>query len=353
MFPKPYFKLAILSIMKAYRQFSFACLLSGLVFTAAAQVPRTPLLEHFTQASCGPCAAQNPALQTVLDANPGVVYLKYQTSWPGTDPMNAHNPGQINQRVNFYDVNSVPQSVFDGNVYQGSPSGITQTLINNRASVSSPFTLSVSARVNSAQDSIFITANLTKEADTSNTAVYTRIAVVEKLIHFNSPPGSNGETDFHHVMKRMLPNPVGTPVPSSMAVGETQTIELAWKLVNVYDINELMVVAFTQNQNNLNVYQAASSEAYFTGRADELDQNTFAVKLYPNPASDRVRLEFPSADNTVVQVFNSTGTEVYRSAADTMHAHDFSVQNLAPGMYICRVSSDQGVSAQRMLIQAQ
>jgi hypothetical protein len=30
---------------------------------------RLVLVEHFTQASCGPCASQNPALKTLLDAN--------------------------------------------------------------------------------------------------------------------------------------------------------------------------------------------------------------------------------------------------------------------------------------------
>jgi hypothetical protein len=54
---------------------------------------RLVLLEHFTQASCGPCASQNPALNALLDNNTTkVVAIKYQTSWPGTDPMNAANP---------------------------------------------------------------------------------------------------------------------------------------------------------------------------------------------------------------------------------------------------------------------
>src|SRR5258706_16343823 len=57
------------------------------------QSQRLVLCEEFTQASCPPCAAQNPAYNTLLNANPTkVVAIKHQTSWPGVDPMNAQNP---------------------------------------------------------------------------------------------------------------------------------------------------------------------------------------------------------------------------------------------------------------------
>lgn len=68
--------------MKKVLLASFLGLSTGLGAVHAQQ--RLVLVEHFTQASCGPCASQNPALKAVLDANQGkVVALKYQTSWPG------------------------------------------------------------------------------------------------------------------------------------------------------------------------------------------------------------------------------------------------------------------------------
>ena len=46
-----------------------------------AQSQRLTLLEEFTQASCGPCAAQNPALNTLLAGNETkTVSIKYQTN---------------------------------------------------------------------------------------------------------------------------------------------------------------------------------------------------------------------------------------------------------------------------------
>ena len=65
-----------------------------------AQSQRLTLLEEFTQASCGPCASQNPALNTLLNANTTkAISIKYQTSWPGVDPMNAQTQAEVGPRV--------------------------------------------------------------------------------------------------------------------------------------------------------------------------------------------------------------------------------------------------------------
>ena len=69
---------------------SALCAFSTTAFVQA-QVAQMPIVEHFTQASCGPCASQNPTLYTTLGTFGSANYAKitYQTSWPGVDPMNA------------------------------------------------------------------------------------------------------------------------------------------------------------------------------------------------------------------------------------------------------------------------
>ena len=65
-----------------------------------AQSQRLTLLEEFTQASCGPCASQNPALNTLLSGNESkAVSIKYQTNWPGVDPMNTQTQTWVAPRV--------------------------------------------------------------------------------------------------------------------------------------------------------------------------------------------------------------------------------------------------------------
>ena len=92
-----------------------------IVCIAYAQVPKSQrmvLVEEFTQASCYSCALYNPALNTLLAANTSkVISLKYQTSWPGVDPMNAANPSDVAGRVSFYGwISGVPIVVKDGDL---------------------------------------------------------------------------------------------------------------------------------------------------------------------------------------------------------------------------------------------
>ena len=84
------------------------------------------------------------------------------------------------------------------------------------------------------------------------------ITVIEKLIHFNSPPGSNGEKDFYNVMKKLLPGKTGVSIPSSMKAGEYVIVQASWPLKNVYNVNQLSLIGFVQNTLNKEIYQAAN-----------------------------------------------------------------------------------------------
>ena len=89
--------------------------LLALPVLALGQSQRLVLLEHFTQASCGPCATLNPGINRILENRESdVVAIKYQVNWPGVDPMNADNPTEVLDRRTFYQVNSVPNSALDG-----------------------------------------------------------------------------------------------------------------------------------------------------------------------------------------------------------------------------------------------
>ena len=75
----------------------FAALLSA-SFMGFSQSQRTVFIEEFTQASCPPCETTTPALNAVIETNAEkIVQIRYQTSWPGVDPMNADNPTKYKQ----------------------------------------------------------------------------------------------------------------------------------------------------------------------------------------------------------------------------------------------------------------
>src|ERR1035437_4120149 len=231
--------------------------------TAFSQSQRLVLEEEFTQASCSPCAAANPAFNALLRANTNkVTSIKYQVSWPGVDPMNAQNPTQVATRVTYYNITGVPMAAQDGSIaldpnYAGYPGNITQADIDARYATTSPFTIAVSHVLNSNRDTIFTHTVIKKTGAVSGTLV-AQVVVIEKAIHFLSPPGANGEKDFYEVMKQMLPSDQGTPLPA-MNVGDSLVLDLSWKMTNVYDTTELAVVSFVQDNGTKEVHQAGYS----------------------------------------------------------------------------------------------
>ncbi len=230
-----------------------------------AQSQRLVLVEAFSQASCGPCAAQNPAMNAAIAAatSDTVISVKYQTSWPGVDPMNAQNPSEVANRVSYYGITGVPDRRLDGN----NGSTITNTTIRNRYSVTSPFTIGLSHTFSSDYDSVFVTMVITCTQNDSG-PLKAHVAIVEKDITFSSAPGSNGETVFYSVMRKMLPDANGTNLATSWTVGQTQTLNFAVPIPSeyglpipgyIYNLNKLAVVAFIQDNTSKNVRQAGYS----------------------------------------------------------------------------------------------
>jgi len=239
------------------------------IATVSSAQQRLVLLEHFTQASCGPCASQNPALNAVLDQNlDKIVAIKYQTSWPGVDPMNAANPTDVQGRVTYYNVSGVPNSVMDGNVYNGSPSGVTQTAINNRHNVSPGVITTVAYNIisnpSATSDSMLVTAKV-KAVNALPAGRVLHVVAIEREIEFATAPGTNGEKKFESVMKKMFPSSSGTTLPA-MAAGDSLSFSFKMSLKRqngspvYYNLGQAAAVAFVQNNATKEVLGAGYDE---------------------------------------------------------------------------------------------
>lgn len=241
-------------------------LLTLLVAMAAgvfAQSQRMVLLEHFTQASCPPCATYNPLVKQYFDnTSTNATSIKYQTSWPGTDPMNSHNPGDVQTRVTYYGVSGVPDVVIDGNVSQGNPGSLfangQSSTMDNRATVASDFDITVSHQFTGS--SVDVTAVITATNSVANANLKAHVVIVEKEIIFSSAPGSNGETEFYNVMKAMLPTAAGTDLGDVWSNGTTEVLQESWTMANVYDVSQLAAIVFVQDDATKEMMQVGISE---------------------------------------------------------------------------------------------
>jgi hypothetical protein len=248
------------NLMKKHLLVILVILFSGYSLQLMAQAKKFVLIEHFTQASCGPCAQQNPYLQAVLDATRGTTHhIAYHTSWPGVDPMNAYNPTEVAARVSYYGVNAVPDCFVLGNLYHGGPAGITTDIINDATVEAAPVRVKVSETSNGVSRTVTVKIF---SFDTLPAATYKlRVAVVEKLVQYSTPPGSNGEKNFPDVFRKMLPNTGGdTYTPAAVGDSVTFTYNYTLDLAN-WDTTQIYTIAFIQKESNKEIINSGSSIA--------------------------------------------------------------------------------------------
>lgn len=291
-------------------------------FGVSAQSQRLVLLEHFTQASCGPCATYNPAVHNLLVANPDkITAINYHTSWPGFDPMYNHNPADANAKVSYYGITGVPTSVLGGNYYKGSPAGWNINTVNGLYAIPTPMEVSIYQQFSPNQDTLHVAMRVLATGNVNASAV-AYMVIIEKHIHFNSAPGSNGEKDFYNVMKKILPVSSGIALPQPMMEGEYVLYQASWPLANVYNIDQLSVIGFVQNTINKEVYQAANMTEgdYIALYDNDVELMSFSnmsdqmCKTFINPV-----LKFRNNGNTPL-----TSMQIqYRVNNEEVHTYDW------------------------------
>lgn len=324
----------------------FTLCLTGLL---TAQADRLVLLEEFTNASCPPCASQNPAYNALVDQNRNkVVSIKWQTAFPGFDPMNQHNADDVDVHYRKYatvypDFGGVPTTFLDGELpprnygngagawggYLGGPYGYTQAVIDFAAAQPAPVAIDVDHNLIAGNDSVEVSMQVVNvSANTISGDLKVHIILMEKDIIFPcGPPGSTNEFDFYDVARRKLTGLRGMSV-NDMAPGDTIQIDMIYAIPGyIYNKEEVYIAGYLQDWNTLEVFNAA--------------------KDYPKPLSSfkDVSLANRATSNdalcdesyTPAALVQNTGLDTVQSISleydfnGTTISKDFSDMNLAPG----------------------
>ncbi|RPI12816.1 MAG: T9SS C-terminal target domain-containing protein [Ignavibacteriae bacterium] len=244
----------------------YLVLISFLLIGSSYAGDRMVLVERFTSSTCPPCASNNPIMDAFLSAQDPdkIVGISYHMNWPapGNDPFYLHNPGDNNIRRTYYNVNSIPQARMDG-IIDIQPTYNPSTLLanlNSRTSILSPVTIIVQDTV--VGDSILIKVTVFCETSISNPNAVLQIAVIEKFKQFSTPPGTNGETVFHDIMRRMEPSGNGTPI--FLLPGQVTVIQKSVYMNHEWQANQMRVMVFIQDNATKEILNAAIKTANFT-----------------------------------------------------------------------------------------
>ncbi len=219
--------------------------LSKAVSVAYSTTERTPMIEHFSSSTCPPCVQANVTMNNFCNNNPGAyTYTKYQMNWPGNgDPYYTAEGGV---RRDYYGVNSVPMAFLDA---ESLNFGGVQNLFNQHAEIPSFMDIRGSFTVDG--NTISVVADVMPYINV-NARVY--VSVNEKETHGNV--GSNGETTFHHVFMKMLPNAQGSTI--DFVAGELQRLEFTQDLsaTHVEEMSDLEVAIWVQNHGTKEIFNS-------------------------------------------------------------------------------------------------
>ncbi len=225
------------------------------------------LIEFFTSSTCGPCAANNPIMTAFLQGQDPerITAIGHHMNWPspGNDPMYLYNQNDNNARRGYYGINSIPAGQFDGLI--SIPIAYTQANLlstyNSRKDILSPVTIILTDSAYST-DSILVRAKFYCETYLANPVVYAFISLVENHIHYTSPPGTNGETDFYWVMRKIFPTGNGQQI--TLLPGQTVTLEQRYKKDPLWQWSEMMPIAYVQDNTTKEILNAAKKTVNFT-----------------------------------------------------------------------------------------
>lgn len=232
-----------------------------LSYNTEAQTPRKTIFEEATNASCGPCASQNPLLKLWLDRNiDKVIPVVYHASWPGAnDPIYQYNKVMNDARISsYYKITGVPSGRINGLIgdsvkgpYRGAPgdtTGLTSKL--NSFTETSP----ISIQVNLTNYGSVGVVDIEIISTQAISAKKLRVVIVEQAHHYENA-GTNGEKDFEHLARLMLPDHNGTTI--TLAANVKKNFSFNYTLNPEVNF-DLTAVAFIQDDKTNEILQAGS-----------------------------------------------------------------------------------------------
>lgn len=226
--------------------------LSASVSAALTSTQKIPMIEHFSSSTCGPCVSVNTTMLNFCNNNPGrFTYTKYQMNWPGNgDPYYTAEGGT---RRTYYGVSAVPQCFLDGED-QGY-AAVQATVFNQHADRDAFVDVRGSFSVEG--NNIHVLADIMPYIDVT-ARVY--VSVNEKETHNNV--GGNGETSFHHIFMKMLPNAQGTN--ATFVANEMQQFEFTQDMsgTHVEEMSDLEVSIWVQVYNTHEVLNSHFAYEY-------------------------------------------------------------------------------------------
>ncbi|MDD2197593.1 MAG: T9SS type A sorting domain-containing protein [Bacteroidales bacterium] len=314
---------------------------------------RMLLYESFSSSSCMTCVEANLRVRELAQIYKEQMFvIGYQTDCFSGNPMCLLASEYINERMDFYDIMSTPQSVVNP-WYKGNSIKFDSNHLDAELQRPSPIEIEGTFGVSSSTIEVDFLLNPHTNLDLN--MVELKVAFTEDIVSFEEPPGGNGEKTFYHVLRRFKKfeggdfKDIANGIPVAISFTEDFT-----DIIPRVNLNKFRVGLFLQNTETFEVIQTAELNKLVSGIQTK---TTEEFKLYPNPSNNgQVKIEFTPTSATAysIAVTNNLGQYVYSRAIKTnafeQTTTSLLLHNLSPGIYFVSLIGSESVSTAKLIL---
>jgi hypothetical protein len=319
---------------------------------------RTALIEHFTSTGDMASRRADSTLNELANSNPlDILDIQYHTSFSGADPFNETNPVDPRTRASLYQLSTVPVSILNGGttgkyIYNYSDNFPDTTFVKNQSLIDPLFLIDL--KKNQTANSLVATADIRPLNELHGHQVTLHMAVIERLVR--GVTGANGDTLFESVLKTLLPD---TSFTEDWFPGiSNKSVSRSWNFAHVYNPDEIRVIAFIQDENTREIYQAAIDKYDLPPTLEEEistpEASGAGFVLFPNPASHEVFIGFAEVldKKAKADLYDISGRLVLSCQlfpGDKLYK--ISLDDCTEGLFIMQITSEnQFIGFQKMIL---
>jgi len=303
------------------------------------------LAELFTSSSCGPCAGFGSFYDEIENLVSPTLFntIKYQMNWPSSgDPYYTQ---EGNARKNFYGVASAPSLYMHGEYMDIYEFGLNA--IRNRLKQDAKLNLKASGTVNEETNMVDVTVDISPLTDVSG--AYLFVSVNEKVTHNNAT--TNGETEFTHVMLKMLTGAEGEAL-GDLVADEALSFSYEYDMTSTFmeEINDLEVVVFVQDKTTKEMLQSETIDLSWeveTPTGIDARELMSGIKVYPNPTNGTFTVS--NVEKGAVYVYNIIGNLIY-SDHNYVAGKEINIYAYTRGTYIVRIATQNNSEMHKIIL---